>query len=102
MVAFLNTKQAFDDALAGAGLVAIDFTASWCGPCKMIGPRFEAMSTSGEFPSVCQVDVDENQEAAAACGIRSMPTFQLFRGGVKVDEFSGADENRLRALLRQH
>jgi len=52
MVAFLNTKQAFDDALAGAGLVAIDFTASWCGPCKMIGPRFEAMSTSGEFPFV--------------------------------------------------
>mmetsp|Transcript_41505 Transcript_41505/g.91206 ORF Transcript_41505/g.91206 Transcript_41505/m.91206 type:complete len:200 (+) Transcript_41505:8-607(+) len=84
-------------------LLAIDFTASWCGPCKMIGPRFGAFAESGNFPFVrfAKVDVDENSDAAAACGVRAMPTFQFYRHGTKVDEFTGADENRLLALLHQ-
>uniref|UniRef100_A0A7S4B6K4 Thioredoxin domain-containing protein n=1 Tax=Chrysotila carterae TaxID=13221 RepID=A0A7S4B6K4_CHRCT len=73
-------------------LLAIDFTASWCGPCKMIGPRFGAFAESGNFPFVrfAKVDVDENSDAAAACGVRAMPTFQFYRHGTKVDEFTGA------------
>ena len=57
-----------------------------------------------EFPFVdfCKVDVDDNQETAAQCGIRSMPTFKFFRNSVQVAEFSGADENRLRAVLAEH
>ena len=104
-VPYLADASAFQTALAnthGGRLLAIDFTATWCGPCQMIGPRFEAMA--GDFPFVdfAKVDVDDNQEVAASCGIRSMPTFKFYRHSSLVAEFSGADENRLRAILAEH
>jgi thiol-disulfide isomerase/thioredoxin len=62
MPKFLETKADFDQALAEAGdkLVVVDFTASWCGPCQMIAPKFAAMSE--EFTTVLfyKVDVDKN------------------------------------------
>jgi len=103
MVRQLDTHDAFKQCLAGAaGLVAVDFTATWCGPCRSIGPRFAAMA--GEFPLVefVKVDVDANQETAAACGIQSMPTFHFYRNSEKLAQFSGADERQLRALLQLH
>ena len=98
---FLATMEEFKATLADAGgkLVAVDFTATWCGPCKMIGPRFEAMAS--EFPHAVfvKVDVDENQETAAACGINCMPTFQFYKNGAKAFEMQGADPNQLTAKV---
>ena len=87
---------------SGPRLLAIDFTATWCGPCQMIGPHFEAMRPAFPFVDFCKVDVDDNQETAAQCGIRSMPTFKFYRMGSRVAEFTGADVNRLRAVLTEH
>ena len=65
----------------------------------MIAPAFE--STVAEFPSVvfAKVDVDANQETASHCGVRSMPTFQLFKGGEKVAVTKGASEQWLRVII---
>lgn len=97
----LGDLSAFQAALreAGDALLCVDFTASWCGPCQMIGPRFVAMSS--EFPECVfvKVDVDEAQDVAAQCGIRSMPTFHFYHQGQLIDQFSGADENRLRSII---
>jgi thioredoxin 1 len=77
-------------------LVVIDFTATWCGPCKIISPIYENMAK--EFPSVVftKIDVDANAEAAEQCGIQAMPTFQFYKGGQKVGEMKGANESALR------
>jgi thioredoxin 1 len=78
----------------------VDFTASWCGPCKMIGPYFEELA--GKFPGVVfvKVDVDDLDDVAAECGISAMPTFQLYSNGVKVEELTGADKGKLEALAK--
>ena len=78
--------------------VLVDFTASWCGPCKKIGPFFEELAT--KYPDVVfvKIDVDDLDDVAAECGISAMPTFQLYSNGVKVQEMTGADNDKLAAM----
>jgi len=94
--------QAHSQASAGGRLLVVDFSAPWCGPCKVIGPQFAEMAN--EFPHVdfALVDVDENHEIAHSCRIRAMPTFQFFRHGKQVGEMTGADADQLRAMLKQY
>ena len=101
MVRQLDTPEAFQEALNNpeGKLVAVDFTATWCGPCKMIGPRFAAMANEFTMVDFVKVDVDENQETAAACGINCMPTFQFYKNGAKTFEMQGADPNQLTAKV---
>lgn len=68
----------------------------------MIGPIFEKMAE--EFPDAVfvKVDVDQADDVAGKCGIRAMPTFQFYKGGQMVEEFSGASEQKLRATVAKH
>ncbi|KAK9524850.1 hypothetical protein VZT92_017215 [Zoarces viviparus] len=88
-------KQMLKDA--GDKLVVVDFTATWCGPCKMIGPIFLAQVSKPENKNVVfmKVDVDEVGDVSSECKITSMPTFHFYKNGKKVDEFSGASEKTL-------
>merc|ERR1711976_411926 len=98
-VEIVESLDEFNDILAKAGdkLVVVDFTATWCGPCKMISPHYEDLSTKPENANVIflKVDVDDAQDVATKCGIRAMPTFHFYKNGQKLDDFSGADEKKL-------
>ena len=98
MVKVVATKAEFDAILAGAEgkCVAVDFTATWCGPCQYIGPKFVEFAAEYKDVIFIKVDVDENAETAEHCGIKSMPTFQFFKNSVKVDELVGASEQALK------
>ncbi len=84
--------------------VLVDFWATWCGPCKTLGPILEKLA--GEYNGafrLAKVDVDKEQEIAAAFQIRSVPTVFLVKGGQIVDGFPGAvPEGQLRELLKKH
>ncbi|XP_029382093.1 thioredoxin b isoform X2 [Echeneis naucrates] len=103
MVRSVESLDEFNAILKEAGdkLVVVDFTATWCGPCKQIGPQFAEMSEKPEYKNVIflKVDVDEAEDVSGHCGIKCMPTFQFFKNGKKVDEFSGANTDTLTQKL---
>ena len=84
--------------------VLVDFWATWCGPCKTLGPILEKLAADyhGAF-RLAKVDVDQEQQLAAAFQIRSVPTVMLVKGGQLVDGFPGAlPEGELRQFLSSH
>ena len=70
--------------------VLVDFWAAWCGPCRMVAPIIDELTTEFEGKAIIgKVDVDANQEFAAKYGVRNIPTVLVFKGGEVVDKQVG-------------
>jgi putative thioredoxin len=100
-------QQRFETEVLQASLstpVLVDFWATWCEPCKTLGPMLEKLAAeyNGAF-RLGKVDVDKQQELAGMFGIRSIPTVMLVKDGQVLDGFSGAlPEGQLREFLSRH
>jgi putative thioredoxin len=84
--------------------VLVDFWATWCGPCKTLGPILEKLADeyAGAF-KLAKVDCDKEQQLAGMFGVRSIPTVVLIQGGQIVDAFSGAlPESQVKEFLTRH
>jgi len=99
VVQAITTLAEFDEKIAAASLTVVDFYADWCGPCKVIAPKVEALSSEETDVAFLKVNVDVASEVAEKCEISAMPTFQLFKAGEKVDELVGADFDKLKELV---
>ena len=87
----VDTSNFQSEVLDAAEPVIVDFWAEWCGPCKMIAPSLEEISTelAGKV-KVVKLNIDENPELAAQFGVRSIPTLAMFKGGEVADIKVGA------------
>jgi thioredoxin 1 len=75
-----NKKETFGDIIAGDKLVLIDFTAEWCGPCKMMKPILEELrQRMGEKIRILKIDIDRSPTVSDAFNIQSVPTLMLIR-----------------------
>lgn len=75
--------------MTGKGLVLVDFFATWCGPCRMLGPVLEDMANDRDSIDIVKVDIDESMNLARQYGIMSVPTLVLFKDGQVVAKTSG-------------
>ncbi|MCZ8198154.1 MAG: thioredoxin [Flavobacterium sp.] len=95
-------NDTFQDIINSDKPVLIDFYATWCGPCQMLGPILKDVKDSlGERISIIKVDVDKNQELAAMQQVRGVPTMLLFQNGKQLWRQSGvvSKEDIIKTIL---
>ena len=83
-------------------VIAVQFSAVWCGPCKQLGPVFAELSTQ-ETNLLCRkVDVDDNDEITAKCKVEQMPMVQFYKDGKKIFQFTGDKQKLLREKMGEY
>lgn len=86
----LNSNEFQNEVLNSKEVVLVDFSAVWCGPCKMLAPIVEELSTEMEGKAkVFKVDVDKSGDVAQKYNIMSVPTVMIFKNGEVVDKVVG-------------
>ncbi len=100
----VNDANFEDEVEKHDGLAIVDFWATWCGPCRMIAPILEQLSSEYEGRvKVTKLDVDANIKTGSRFNVRSIPTLLFFKDGKVVDQIIGAvPKGHIESKLQQH
>ena len=89
-VLHVNKDNFHKEVLNSEKPVLLDFFASWCGPCRMVGPILDEIAEEREDIKVCKVDIDEQPELASHYRIMSVPTLMVLKNGNIMEQSIGA------------
>ncbi|XP_075496721.1 thioredoxin H2-like [Primulina tabacum] len=95
-------KTHFESAKQTSKLMVVDFTASWCGPCRYIEPAINEFAVKYTDVDFIKIDVDELFDVAQDFGVQVMPTFLLMKRGKIVDKVVGAKKDDLQKKIDKH
>lgn len=95
-------KEQFENGAKSGKLVVVDFTASWCGPCRFIAPILADLAKKMPHVIFLKVDVDELKTVAEEQKVEAMPTFIYFKDGKEVDRVVGARKENLLECINKH
>ena len=84
------TRDTFEDTVTKLGITLVDWWASWCGPCRMFAPVFQAASEQHTDITFGKIDTEDQPELSASARIGSIPTLMAFRDGILVFSQPGA------------
>lgn len=99
------TEANFEELLSSNKVVVADFSATWCGPCKAMGPTIDELAIEYEGKALIgKVDIEANDDLTVKYGIRSVPTLVFFKDGMVVDTLVGLKskaeiEGKIKGLL---
>ncbi|MFZ9046172.1 MAG: thioredoxin [Cyclobacteriaceae bacterium] len=98
------SKSSFGELIKGNTPVLIDFSAEWCGPCKMLAPILnEVKNTLGNKVKIIKIDIEKNQQLASNYRVQSVPTMILFKESKQLWRQSGVPtKDQLIQLVQQH
>jgi len=104
VVTEVSSSDELNDALASAGdsLVVLEFSAGWCGPCKVIAPKYEEFSNIYENVAFLKVMADSSKEAeqlVRSQGVRALPTFHFLKNNEIVEKLKGARMDAVRSTI---
>jgi thioredoxin 1 len=100
----ISSTEQFDEALKNAGdsLVVVDYSTSWCGPCKIIAPKFDEFSETYKDVAFLKVMGDSSPEAdklMRSQGVRALPSFHFWKSQKMLDSISGAKTQALQDAI---
>jgi len=101
-MAVIHVKDSeFEDIVSKAGVVVVDFWATWCGPCRMLAPALEKLAEAHPEITVAKVNVDEEPGLASRFGIAAIPTLLVFKDGEEAGKSIGyIDMEELEKLVK--
>jgi len=106
MVAYVTelNSENYEKFTTENNLVLVDIWATWCGPCRMIGPIVDQLSVDYQGKlSVGKLDADTNREIVQELGVRNIPTLLLYKNGEIVDKSVGAaSKEKLTEMINSH
>lgn len=92
----ITDKNFNEEVLQSEKTVLVDFWATWCGPCQMLGPVVEELSEEmGDKMKIVKLEVDSNPETAEKYEIMSVPSLKVFKNGKVVKEFTGLQNKEI-------
>jgi thioredoxin 1 len=97
----INGTEEFNQ-ITSTGTVYVQFSANWCGPCKMLTKTIEAIEDTETDITFVKVDVDQNRDIAQQYGVRGIPKVILMKNGSEVGEFTGIkNESELKEIFQK-
>ncbi|MEG0379319.1 MAG: thioredoxin [Eubacterium sp.] len=101
MAKIITESEFQSEVLDQKGVVLVDFFATWCGPCKALGPIVDSLATEmGDKVKIVKIDIDQNADITAQYRVMSVPTMKIFKDGEVKETLVGLrPESELRDKL---
>ena len=97
-----DSIEAYEETKASEDrLIVVDYSATWCGPCRFVAPKFAALSEQYPEAVFLHVDIDELAELDDIKDVSGVPTFKFFRNGELLERFSGANVAKIEMTLQK-
>ncbi|KAG5175426.1 thioredoxin-like protein, partial [Tribonema minus] len=103
-IVVVKSEEQWEELRSAPGTLVVQFTATWCGPCKRVAPVFAGLARAHSGPGAAFVKVDIDAAAAVAdeCDVAAVPQFHVFRDGKRIAKMVGAKPQQLEQLVKEH